>query len=322
MNPRPAGLSRPLILAGMFSLGASALTAVPPGGDTYLQRALAVIESEHPGLCPTTASQKEFKATLARLAAENRAETASGPSGPASVQALNRMVFGRLGMRASANLKDPCNLLPSRVLEPKQGYCVGIAAIYLMLAERLGLPLYAVATPSHVFLRYDDGTTRINIETLQNGTDVPDAQYIREEKIPEASIRKGVFMHNLTADEFISQIHNNLGVIYSEGKEYAAAAEQYREASELGPRCPTAYYNYGNDLLAQAEYRRAATLFSKSLRLYPTDAWALNNRGLAYVKMGKLKKARKDFEEALRTNPGFEAARRNLEELPAPSESP
>ena len=174
MNRSLASLSRGLILAGMFSLGASAPTALPPEGHSYLQRALAVIESEQAGLCPATASQEEFEATLARLAAEIRAETASGPSGPASVQALNRMIFSRLGMRASSDLKDPCNLLPSRVLERKQGYCVGIAAIYLMLAERLGLPLYAVATPSHVFLRYDDGTTRINIETLQNGAEVPD----------------------------------------------------------------------------------------------------------------------------------------------------
>jgi tetratricopeptide (TPR) repeat protein len=129
-------------------------------------------------------------------------------------------------------------------------------------------------------------------------------------------------MTNLTADEFIAQIHNNLGVIYSERKEYARAAEQYGQALDLDPRFPTAYYNYGSDLLAQAEYRRAARLFSKSLRLYPTDVWALNNRGLAYSKMGKLKKARRDFEEALKIDPGFEAAKRNLNGLAAPPQSP
>ena len=58
---------------------------------------------------------------------------------------------------------------------------------------------------------------------------------------------------------------------------------------------------------------RAVRFFSKSLRLYPTDVWALNNRGLAYQGERKVKKARRDFEDALRIEPGFETARRNLE---------
>ncbi len=36
----------------------------------------------------------------------------------------------------------------------------------------------------------------------------------------------------------------------------------------------------------------------KSLRLYSLGVWALNNRGLAYLKRGKPGKARRDFEEA------------------------
>jgi len=231
------------------------------------------------------------------------------------VESLNRRIFVQAGIRASANLKDPCNLLPSRVFERKQGYCVGIAAIYLVLAERLGVPIYAVATPSHVFLRYDDGTRRINIETLQGGASVPDDQYIREQKIPEASIRRGVFMRNLTMDEFLAQVHNNLGVIYSERQDYGAAAREYESALDLDPHLPAALYNWGNDLLRQNVCGRAVRRFSKSLRLYPTDVWALNNRGLAYTKLGKREKARRDFEEAVRIDPGFEQARKNLQSI-------
>jgi len=175
-----------------------------------------------------------------------------------------------------------------------------------------------VATPSHVFLRYDDGTTRINIETLQGGANIPDEQYIREQRIPEVSIRDDVFMRNLTTDEFLAQFRNNLGVIYSERKNYDAAAREYESALDLDPRLPAALYNWGNDLLRQGVYRRAVRLFSKSLRLYPTDVWALNNRGLAYMKVGKRGKARRDFEAALRIDPAFEQARRNLEGIQSP----
>ncbi len=314
MNGRPARLPQRLLL--VFCLGTGALTTLPAGEDAPLRRQLTVIEHEHAGLCPATGNQEEFEASIARLADEIRADLSSGRSGSSTVEALNRRIFGLLGMRASTDLKDPCNLLPSAVLERKQGYCVGIAALYLLLAERLSLPIHPVATPSHVFLRYDDGATRINIETLQGGANVPDEQYVREQKIPERSIRRGVFMRDLTADEFLAQVRNNLGVVHSERKEYAAAAVEYEAALDLDPRLAAAHYNFGNDLLRQGLYRRAARRFSRSLSLYATDVWALNNRGLAYVKLDKPEKARRDLEEALRIDPTFEQARRNLEAMP------
>jgi len=313
-----ASCSHRLLLSALLSLVTTSVMPAAPDEETPLLRELEKVESHHAALCPGTAGQEDLGKTVANLADQIRAEIASRGSGPATVEVLNHLIFARLGIHGSPNLKDPCNLLPSRVLERKRGYCVGIAAVYLALAERLQLPIYAVATPSHVFLRYDDGNTRINIETLQSGANVSDEKYIREQRIPESSIRSGVFMRDLTADEFLAQVHNNLGVIYSERKDYEAAAREYEAALDLDSKLPAVLYNYGNDLLKTGSYRRAMRLFSKSLRLNPTDVWALNNRGLAYMKLGKPAKARRDFEEVLRIEPGFEEARRNLEALPSP----
>lgn len=58
-------------------------------------------------------------------------------------------------------------------------------------------------------------------------------------------------------------------------------------------------------------------MFARSLRPYLGDVWPLNNRGVAYRKLGKAEKARRDFEEAHRIEPGFEQARKNLEGLPS-----
>ncbi len=70
---------------------------------------------------------------------------------------------------------------------------------------------------------------------------------------------------------------------------------------------------WGNDLLRQRLFRSAVRRFSKLLRLYATDVWALNNRGLAYMKLEKNEMARRDFGAALSIDPAFEQARRNLE---------
>jgi len=251
---------------------------------------------------------------IANLEAAARAFTRTG-DGRATVEALNLIVFGALGLRATPDLEDACHLLPSAVLERKEGYCVGIAAVYLVLAERLRLPIHAVATPSHVFLRYDDGTVRINIETLKRGAEIADADYIRDLKIPAEGVEDGIFMADLGTTQFLGRIHNNLGVLLSERQDYDAAAREFELALALDERFPAPHYNYGNNLLKARRYREASREFSKSLRLDPTDVWALNNRGLAYAKMGKRGKARRDFLRVLSLDPTFAAARANLEAL-------
>jgi Flp pilus assembly protein TadD len=80
--------------------------------------------------------------------------------------------------------------------------------------------------------------------------------------------------------------------------------DEFREGGHL--------YNLGNDRLLQGDVRGAARQFSRALRLHPTDVWALNNRGLTRLRMGKPEKARRDFEAALAIAPAFEPARRNL----------
>jgi regulator of sirC expression with transglutaminase-like and TPR domain len=312
---RPVRHSCHLLVLFLLSVSTYVSIASPRNGDRYLQHSLEVVEREHASLCSTRGGDETLDVTISSISEDIRREIGQGPSGPDAVGAFSRRIFGQFGVRGSPDLKDPCNLLPSRVLERKQGYCVGIASLYLLVAERLNLPIFAVATPSHVFLRYDDGTSRINIETLQQGANIPDEQYIREQKIPQESIRPGIFMRNLTTNEFLAQVHNNLGVIYSERQDFKKAAREYEAALDLDSRLAATLYNWGNDLLRQGLNRKAIRRFSKSLGLYPTDVWALNNRGLAYLKAGKQDMARRDFQEALRIDPGFEQARKNLEGL-------
>jgi regulator of sirC expression with transglutaminase-like and TPR domain len=43
------------------------------------------------------------------------------------------------------------------VIETRKGIPISLSCIYLLLAERLGLPFYGVGMPSHFLVRYDDG---------------------------------------------------------------------------------------------------------------------------------------------------------------------
>jgi len=293
-------------------LGLSLLGVAESAENRFLDRWLE-FEQRAKAVSGETSETEWVREAILSATQRLRAKEGAELTGVIGVQTLSEFIFNDLGIEASNDLADPDNLFLGSVLVRRRGYCIGISALYLALAERLDLPIHAVATPTHVFLRYDDGTARLNIEPFQRGAALPDEQYIREHRIPERSVARGVFLRNLTMEEFLARAHNNLGVIYSEREDIERAAAEYERAIGLDSRFPAPHYNLGNDLLLQGRPRRAARHFSKALRLHLTDVWALNNRGLAYVNLGKPERARRDFEAALDIEPGFKPARGSLE---------
>ena len=62
-----------------------------------------------------------------------------------TVDLLNGFFFREEKFQVTYDLSTPAHLLPGPVLAGRKGYCVGLAAVYLMLAEELDLPIHAVA---------------------------------------------------------------------------------------------------------------------------------------------------------------------------------
>jgi regulator of sirC expression with transglutaminase-like and TPR domain len=233
-------------------------------------------------------------------------QAVAGSADPSeTIDRLNAYFYQTETFQVTYDLSSADHLLPGPVLAGKKGYCVGLATIYLILAEELNLPIHAVATPQHVFLRWDDGRFRRNIELFREGREVPDGDYIREQKIPQTSIDRGVFLANLTEKEFFGFIHQNLGVLESQRGNFENSGQEYARAIHFNPKLAAALYNRGNDELKQGRYRKAVRDYTKSLKLYPTDAWALWNRGLAWRGMGQIGKAEMDQAHARQIEPGF-----------------
>jgi tetratricopeptide (TPR) repeat protein len=233
-------------------------------------------------------------------------EATTGATTPIeTIERLNRFFFQSEKFQVTYDLSSADHLLPGPVMAGKKGYCVGLATVYLILAEDLDLPIHAVATSKHVFLRWDDGRFRRNIELFQEGREVPDSDYIREQRIPQESINRGVFLANLTDKEFLGFIYQNLGVLESQRGEFEESGQDYARAIHFNPKLAAAFYNRGNDKLKQKSYRKAIRDYTKSLKLYPTDAWALQNRGLARKGLGEVEKAEKDQARAKEIDPNF-----------------
>ncbi len=100
------------------------------------------------------------------------------------------------------------------LIATKKGCCVTLPMLYLVLADRLGWPIYPVRAPQHFFCRYivnQDSNKYYNIETTSKGMIIDNGMYIEDFKITEAGVRNGCYLRTLTKKEYLgSIIHGNL----------------------------------------------------------------------------------------------------------------
>src|SRR5262249_26857577 len=162
--------------------------------------------------------------------------------------------------------------------------------IVLATTERLGLPVHGVASPRHFFVRWDDGTTRINIETTEGGAERPDAFY-REQGISQEAESEGLYLRNLDRRETIAHLLNNEGYILWRRGDAKGAEDRFERALALDPRLVEAWLNLGVVAADRGETEAAGARFAKVLRFLPKDAPTLFNRSLASLHAGRFAEA-------------------------------
>lgn len=269
-----------------------------------------------------------------RLAARLRPAVTDRTDPGRVVAALNRFVFEEEGFAYDPAPGNTENYLPDRVLARKRGNCLGLTVLYLALAERLGLPLRAAYAPSHCFPRYEDGESRINIETAAKGAEWADARYSRifgltgERPYLRSLGSKemiGVYLKSLGAarsregreDEALRiyraatlfapglpDVPYNEGVSYQKMGRLDEAIAQYRRALSLDPALPAARDNLGVALAKQGRYREALVEAQKAVALDPRNASSRGNLAATLCACGKTEEGIREFERILETDPG------------------
>lgn len=88
------------------------------------------------------------------------------------VKILNYVLFQLHGFRGNeANFLHPDNSFINRVIDTKMGNPISLSILYILVAQRLNVPVYGVNLPRHFIMAYveDDET-----ETLKNFGDKPE----------------------------------------------------------------------------------------------------------------------------------------------------
>lgn len=193
---------------------------------------------------------------VAEIAAKVRAAAAGAETAEQKVAAMNRVIYTDCGFRtdvaAGASATSGQGALDAsllhRVLERKQGVCLGLATVYLVVAERAGLPVYPVHAPCHIFCRYEEGIDtlleeRVNIECTARGISPSDEAIARKAGVTAAGRESGIYLRRATRKELLADQLNNLAYDLAAREagpaplSWAQLVEVIDLAVKLRPRC-------------------------------------------------------------------------------------
>jgi Flp pilus assembly protein TadD len=236
---------------------------------------------------------------ITRLAEKVRPALRDRSDPRAVIAALNRFLFVEEGFSYDRVAGNTDNYLLDRVLRRKRGNCLGLTALYLLLAERLSLPLHGVYVPSHCFARYDDAGVRFNIETGEKGADRDDGRYQRD-----FGLRGGrPYLRSLGRKEMIGVYLKSLGASCSRKGMEDRALRLYREAVVFYPGLPDAYFNTGVSFQKKGLLDEAIGQYRRALELDPDLAVARDNLGVALAKKGRYREALAEVRKAVALTP-------------------
>jgi len=296
----------PLEWAGVDTLAALARL---PDGEIPIGKTLVMVSSLVGGdltgvPVDPAAVEKEFN-----LLAERVQPVLRDRSDPRKViSALNRFLFVEEGFTYDCVAGNPDNYLLDRVLARKHGNCLGLSALYLLLAERFALPLHGVYVPSHCFVRFEDAAVRINIETGEKGAERDDGRYSRDFGLTE----ERPYLRSLGRKEMLGVYLKSLGAAYSRKGKEDQALRLYREAAVFYPGLPDIYFNAGVSFQKRGMLDEAIEQYRRALALDPDLAVARDNIGVALAKQGRLPEALAEARKAVALRPRNPVTRRNL----------
>ena len=126
------------------------------------------------------------------------------------------------------------SILPLRVLETRKSGCMGLSWLAMMVAESRQVPLSVIMLPGHVFLRYGEGSSAVNLEPNRKGYAYTDEEY--REKYKKGPWT-GLEFKPLTPTQFVGLAAFNMGNLYLDN-DLRRALTWYRMAEEFFSEYP------------------------------------------------------------------------------------
>ena len=107
---------------------------------------------------------------LDTMAHEVRTRIGHRASGEEAVNALNRYLFMEQGFKGNTkNYYEVENSYINCVMDRRIGIPISLSVIYLLIGQRLELPLYGIGMPGHFLVKYESDRYKIFIDCFNGG---------------------------------------------------------------------------------------------------------------------------------------------------------
>ena len=119
-------------------------------------------------------------------------------------------------------------------ISSKKGSCITMPMLYIILGEKLNIPLKPVRSAKHFFVRYEPEGIKLNfqlnIEATNGGGFISDDEYQESVLIPDKAIKNGVYLRTLTKKEYIASLLLTNANEYIHNKNIEKAKHYYKLA--------------------------------------------------------------------------------------------
>jgi len=183
-------------------------------------------------------------------------------------------------------------------------------------------PDYHPAWHAWGLLSFNAGNLKFSVELMSKAVQLKPKAGLYLRNLTELNRRLGQLTQAIEHGTEVCQLspedvdsHYNLGLAYTDNKDYSYAIESYNCALKLNPEHGLSWNNLGSALEQQGEKHSAETAYAKAVAINPQHAEAQNNLGALYSERGKINEAKQCFEAAIAARPNFVEAHHNLSSL-------
>lgn len=188
------------------------------------------------GLIDKTSNIPATNAMVARLVDASRQMAGPNPSDSYKLSAMRQAIYvagaWNYNRAFSYDLDDPFgrnikDRLLSTYVQTRKGNCVSMPALFLIVADKIGLDVHLSAAPLHLFIRYTDPSgIDHNLEPTSGGHEAR-AEWMRQHMpMSDRSIASGFYMRTLTKRETIAEMATTV-------MDYLLGEHRYQEAIDV-----------------------------------------------------------------------------------------
>ncbi|GAA4431102.1 transglutaminase-like domain-containing protein [Ravibacter arvi] len=152
------------------------------------------------------------------------------------VKLMNSLFYNTMGLGPNTkNFHAPSNSMLSVVLESKRGNPITLCVIYMLIARKLGMPVYGVNLPNLFVLTYKQEGLQFYINVFNRGiifsrTDIE--HYINQLKLKQ----NNTFYEPCTNQDIVQRVLRNLILSYEKSGDSDRSQELERVLASISPR--------------------------------------------------------------------------------------